>query len=70
MIRRKAAPLSVPKSAPLEAMLSAILAEHFDNCENPHRTIDRIRLLLDAPSRPKPAAEPAHRPSRTGPTYN
>jgi hypothetical protein len=32
----------------LEAALHTVLAEHFDNGENPHETISRIWLLLNA----------------------
>jgi len=70
MIRKKAAPLPGAKPAPLEAALTAILADHFELCENPHQTIYRIALLLDAQTRVDSALEPTHCPGRIGPTYN
>jgi len=58
-------PVSKPNS--LEAALNALLAAHFDNCENPHETISRIWLLLNAQHH---ADNPSAGTDGAKPTYN
>jgi hypothetical protein len=40
--------MSLPKPSSVEAALGSILSDHFDNSQNPHETIYRIWLLLNA----------------------
>ena len=42
--------MSLPKPISMEAALGSILSDHFDNSQNPHETIYRIWLLLNAGS--------------------
>ena len=42
--------MSFPKSNCLETALGSILTDHFENAQNPHETIYRIWLLLNAGS--------------------
>jgi hypothetical protein len=34
----------------IEAEIESVLSDHFENCQNPHETIHRIWLLLNADS--------------------
>lgn len=40
--------MPLPKPNSMEAALGSILSDHFDNSQNPHETIYRIWLLLNA----------------------
>ena len=40
--------MSVPNPDSAEAAISSILRDHFENSENPHETIYRIWLVLNA----------------------
>lgn len=42
--------MALPKSNFLETALGSILTDHFENAHNPHETIYRIWLLLNAGS--------------------
>lgn len=40
--------MSVPQADSAEAAISSILSDHFENSENPHETIYKIWLVLNA----------------------
>jgi hypothetical protein len=40
--------MSLPTSSSMEAALGSILSDHFDTSHNPHETLYRIWLLLNA----------------------
>jgi hypothetical protein len=42
--------MSFDKMATIEAAIDAVLSDHFENCQNPHETIHKIWLLLNADS--------------------
>ena len=42
--------MSLPKLGSLEMALGSVLTDHFENAQNPHETIYRIWLLLNAGS--------------------
>lgn len=42
--------MSVSKSPSIETAIGSILSDHFERAENPHETIYRIWLLLNAPA--------------------
>lgn len=42
--------MSASKSPSIEAAIAAVLSDHFEHAENPHETIYRIWLLLNAPA--------------------
>lgn len=44
--------MSFYKMVTLEAAIDAVLSDHFENCQNPHETIHKIWLLLNADSTP------------------
>jgi hypothetical protein len=43
--------MSPGKTRTIEAAIDLVLSDHFENCQNPHETIHRIWLLLNADSR-------------------
>jgi hypothetical protein len=53
--------MSLPKSGSMEAALGSILSDHFDHSHNPHETLYRIWLLLNAGSLSSPAVAVAVR---------
>lgn len=61
--------MSVPQADSAEAAISSILSDHFENSENPHETIYRIWLVLNAravPAFSTTRALPLHdRPDQT-----
>jgi hypothetical protein len=42
--------MSFDKMVTIEAAIDAVLHDHFENCQNPHETIHKIWLLLNADS--------------------
>jgi hypothetical protein len=42
--------MSSGKTVSIETALELVLSDHFENCQNPHETIHRIWLLLNADS--------------------
>lgn len=56
--------MPVPQADSAEAAISAILSHHFENSENPHETIYRISLVLNA------RAVPAFRTTRALPLHD
>ena len=42
--------MSASKSPSIETAIGSILSDHFEHAENPHETIYRIWLLLNAPA--------------------
>ncbi|MDO9564796.1 MAG: hypothetical protein Q7J60_24515 [Bradyrhizobium sp.] len=58
------AAMSASKSPSIEAAIGSILADHFEQAENPHETIYRIWLLLNA--RALAGAMPASDPEGAG----
>jgi hypothetical protein len=42
--------MSFDKMVTIEAAIDAVLDDHFENCQNPHETIHKIWLLLNADS--------------------
>ena len=44
--------MSFDKMVTIEAAIDAVLSDHFENCQNPHETIHKIWLLLNADSTP------------------
>ena len=55
----------------MEEALGAILTDHFENAHNPHETIYRVWLLLNADALTKASLEGAVNQHNVGePTYN
>jgi hypothetical protein len=52
LLRFESATMSFGKILTIEAAIDLVLSDHFENCQNPHETIHKIWLLLnaDAPS--------------------
>lgn len=44
--------MSFDKMVTIEAAIDEVLIDHFENCQNPHETIHKIWLLLNADSIP------------------
>ena len=44
--------MSFDKMVTIEAAIDEVLSDHFENCQNPHETIHKIWLLLNADSIP------------------
>ena len=42
--------MSFDKMVTIEAAIAEVLSDHFENCQNPHETIHKIWLLLNAAS--------------------
>jgi hypothetical protein len=42
--------MALAKTLTIEAAIDLVLSDHFENCQNPHETIHRIWLLLNADS--------------------
>ncbi len=42
--------MSFDKMVTIEAAIDEVLSDHFENCQNPHETIHKIWLLLNAAS--------------------
>ncbi len=40
--------MSLVKILTIEAAINSVLSDHFENCQNPHETIHKIWLLLNA----------------------
>jgi hypothetical protein len=40
--------MSAEKTPTIEDSIDAVLSDHFENCQNPHETIHKIWLLLNA----------------------
>ena len=40
--------MSFDKMVTIEAAIDAVLSDHFEYCQNPHETIHKIWLLLNA----------------------
>lgn len=43
--------MALGKTLTIEAAIDLVLSDHFENCQNPHETIHRIWLLLNADSK-------------------
>ncbi len=46
----ESAAMFLGKTLSIEAAIDLVLSDHFENCQNPHETIHRIWLLLNADS--------------------